>query len=423
MKIIVLFILPIIIYFQVMKPYIPTGPTKHSPKYLKLVQHLRDENPIPSIEKHSFLVIGGTGFTGGVIVDDLLARNAKFIRVISRNYPKESKRKVGVEYFKGSITDLKALKMAMKDITIVYHTAAAYGNPPHGRFGVYKESPPYKVNVGGMKNIIEACEDDSNSVELLVYTSSMHTTFIPGLNQYDVDGYTVKYNENHHDFYSKSKIEAEKLCLSHDNPGGKLRTIALRPSGIYGPLENYFIPKIINMFYIYGKYVPVYFDKDEIFEFTFVYNIAWGHDLAVAALDKLHVGDEEDVGEKNAPFGQAFYLTDQERVNSAAFEFARPLLNGLGITLNPMIQIPPSLMIASSYYIEYLMFSIREMTNGMINMKPLMTESEALTLLTSYTIDPKHSEEVLGYKPLFNWTLGMEWTTEEYVRRYKEEES
>ena len=140
-------------------------------------------------------------------------------------------------------------------------------------------------------------------------------------------------------------------------------------------------------------------------------------------MDKLHVGDEEDVGEKNAPFGQAFYLTDQERVNSAAFEFARPLLNGLGITLNPMIQIPPSLMIASSYYIEYLMFSIREMTNGMINMKPLMTESEALTLLTSYTIDPKHSEEVLGYKPLFNWTLGMEWTTEEYVRRYKEEES
>ena len=49
------------------------------------------------------------------------------------------------------------------------------------------------------------------------------------------------------------------------------------------------------MFYIYGKYVPVYFDKDEIFEFTFVYNIAWGHDLAVAALDKLHVGDEDDI--------------------------------------------------------------------------------------------------------------------------------
>ena len=66
-----------------------------------------------------------------------------------------------------------------------------------------------------MKNIIEACEDDSNSVELLVYTSSMHTTFIPGLNQYDVDGYTVKYNENHHDFYSKSKIDFAPLDITN----------------------------------------------------------------------------------------------------------------------------------------------------------------------------------------------------------------
>ena len=89
---------------------------------------------------------------------------------------------------------------------------------------------------------------------------------------------------------------SRKLCLGHDKPG-KLRTIALRPSGIYGPQENYFIPKIINMFYKYGKYVPVYFDKDEIFEFTFVYNIAWGHALAVQALEKLN-----DAGDGLSPF-------------------------------------------------------------------------------------------------------------------------
>ena len=135
-----------------------------------------------------------------------------------------------------------------------------------GDLATTKKVPLTKVNVGGMENILKACET-SESVQLLVYTSSMHTTFVPGKNQYDVDGYTVPYNEGHHDFYSKSKIEAEKLCLGHDKPG-KLRTIALRPSGIYGPQENYFIP-IINMFYKYGKYVPVYFDKDEIFQFTF----------------------------------------------------------------------------------------------------------------------------------------------------------
>eukprot|EP00944_MAST-04C_sp_MAST-4C-sp1_P009565 g9565.t1 len=304
-KVVLFIVLPMAAYLFAAMPTVPNAPATQSPAYLEYLQGIRQQNPARAVEKHSFLVIGGTGFTGGVIVDDLLARNAKHVRVISRKLPIAAKRKDGVEYVSGSITNLTALTRAMKGITAVYHTAAAYGNPPHGRFGNYKESPPYKVNVGGMKNILKACET-SESVELLVYTSSMHTTFVPGKNQYDVDGYTVPYNEGHHDFYSKSKIEAEKLCLGYDKPG-KLRTIALRPSGIYGPQENYFIPKIINMFYQYGKYVPVYFDKDEIFEFTFVYNIAWGHDLAIQALEKL-----KDAGGGPSPFGQAFYLTDQE---------------------------------------------------------------------------------------------------------------
>ena len=74
------------------------------------------------------------------------------------------------------------------------------------------------------------------------------------------------------------------------------------------------------MFYKYGKYVPVYFDKDEIFEFTFVYNIAWGHDLAIQALEQLN-----DEGDGPSPFGQAFYLTDQEVCKRATLSPSMPM--------------------------------------------------------------------------------------------------
>ena len=230
-------------------PAVPNASAAQSPSYLEYLQGIRQQNPARAVEKHSFLD-RGTGFTGGVIVDDLLGEKCETCPCHIPQTPTAAKRKDGVEYVSGSITNLTALTRAMKGITAVYHTAAAYGNPPHGRFGNYTESPPYKVNVGGMKNILKACET-SESVELLVYTSSMHTTFVPGKNQYDVDGYTVPYNEGHHDFYSKSKIEAEKLCLGYDKPG-KLRTIAHAPVEFMLKREL-LIPKIINMFYKYGN--------------------------------------------------------------------------------------------------------------------------------------------------------------------------
>ena len=56
--------------------------------------------------RHRFLVIGGTGFTGTALVEDLVARGARHVRSMSRSAPEEGKAVEGVEYVRGSFTSL-----------------------------------------------------------------------------------------------------------------------------------------------------------------------------------------------------------------------------------------------------------------------------------------------------------------------------
>ena len=45
-----------------------------------------------SVQQHSFLLIGGTGFVGTYLAEDLLARGAKSVSVLSRKKPNAEKK-------------------------------------------------------------------------------------------------------------------------------------------------------------------------------------------------------------------------------------------------------------------------------------------------------------------------------------------
>ena len=75
---------------------IPSGPAAHSPKYLARLGDLRRETAHvdKTLQRHTYLVIGGTGFTGRNLVEDLLARGVTpgAVRVLSRKLPPASER-------------------------------------------------------------------------------------------------------------------------------------------------------------------------------------------------------------------------------------------------------------------------------------------------------------------------------------------
>ena len=128
--------------------------------------------PVPVQSKKALgnvLVIGGCGFLGHHIVNQLLTSYSAKISVLdlstTRNRRPDSD---GVSYYNGDITNLaeivKIFGQAKPDVVIHTASPVALGETSASHT-LY-----YKVNVEGTKAVIEACQ--RTGVKALVYTSS-----------------------------------------------------------------------------------------------------------------------------------------------------------------------------------------------------------------------------------------------------------
>jgi len=110
------------------------------------------------LRNKAVLVTGGTGSIGSEIVRQVLARSPKVVRIFSRDenkqywFENELGRRGDVRYLVGDIRDKDRLHRAMKDIEIVFHTAALKQVPSCE----YNPFEAVKTNVIGTQNVIEA---------------------------------------------------------------------------------------------------------------------------------------------------------------------------------------------------------------------------------------------------------------------------
>jgi FlaA1/EpsC-like NDP-sugar epimerase len=163
------------------------------------------------------LVIGGTGTIGSSLVKKLIDKEAKVIRILSRDEYKqykmmqEYKGVKNLRFLLGDIRDYERLNRAMEDIDIVFHMAAL----KHVPSCEYNPFEAVKTNVLGTQNIIEAAIN--NDVERVLFTSSDKT--ISPTNT-----------------YGATKLLAERLISSADYYKGSHRTIfaAVRFGNVMG---------------------------------------------------------------------------------------------------------------------------------------------------------------------------------------------
>jgi sterol-4alpha-carboxylate 3-dehydrogenase (decarboxylating) len=87
----------------------------------------------------------------------------------------------------------------------------------------------HKVNVEGTKIVLSAAV--ANGVKYLVYTSSSGLVF-DGSDLYDADE-RLPPPDTPMDAYNGTKAIAEKLVIEANGKGG-LKTVAIRPAGIFG---------------------------------------------------------------------------------------------------------------------------------------------------------------------------------------------
>ncbi len=190
------------------------------------------------IKGNRFLVIGGAGFIGSHLVEQLLAKGAAQVRVYdnfsrgTRANLAQALRDPRAEVFAegGDILHRDTLLRAMAGMDGVFHLAALWLLQCHE----YPRSA-FEVNVAGTMNVIEAVI--ASGVKRLVFSSSAS---VYG------DAVTEPMEEDHpfncQEFYGASKVCGEMLMRALHNreqsKGSGFEYVGLRYMNVYGARQD-----------------------------------------------------------------------------------------------------------------------------------------------------------------------------------------
>lgn len=175
-----------------------------------------------------YIVIGGGGYLGYVVVLELLKRRYHPIVVVvlpGEKVPQLKGLDVLIVY--GNILDKKFLEELIVPNSVVFHLAGIVD------IGSSKNNLIYEVNVLGAKNVIDTCI--SNRVEKLTYTSSVHTIVPSKKGQIMTEPTRFEINQLVGD-YAKSKAMATTYLLEKTQTEN-LNGVVVYPSGIIGPYD------------------------------------------------------------------------------------------------------------------------------------------------------------------------------------------
>jgi len=169
-------------------------------------------------------VTGGTGFLGGFLVRDLLAKGTA-VRVLARPSPRaEGLASTGVEIVHGDLADADPISRAVAGADIVYHLAAKVGSAAMSDY--------FTTNVAGTERVLNACAQQR--VGQFVYASSL-AVYGPVKEGERIDEDTpFDDHPELRDAYAQSKIAADRLVSAFAQRTG-LPTVILREGIIFGP--------------------------------------------------------------------------------------------------------------------------------------------------------------------------------------------
>jgi len=173
------------------------------------------------------LITGGTGSWGNELTEQLLKKNPKEIRILSRGELAQVKmeRKFNdkrLRFFIGDIRDMEAVKYATKDVDYIFHLAALKHVP------VCEEQPQeaIKTNIVGTATLINAAI--ANGVEKVVDVSTDKA----------VDPINL---------YGMTKAVGEKLIIQANKLMGNTKFMCIRAGNVLGSngsVVPYFIDQI-----------------------------------------------------------------------------------------------------------------------------------------------------------------------------------
>lgn len=340
----------------------------------------------------SIVLTGAAGFLGAALIEELrqahtnqlinisrlVLLDAKAISIDDQDFP------FTVESHIVDIRDKPLLIPLLQHIDIVIHSASIidWGNLPKQLLS--------DINVGGTKNVIQACRDCQ--VNKLIYTSTMDVCYA---GQAITDGdERLPYPDKYEDAYCQTKAAAEQLVIAANDEA--LTTSVLRPCGIYGPADPYHIAESLKAVQSGALKVRVG-DGSALFQHVYVGNVAYAHTLLLKAM----LDNNTEVA------GQIYLVTDDPAENF--FDFLAPIMLELGFPFpSPKRYIP--------YRIMYVIGFIAELVIGCI--KPFkhiaspLTRSSVKMLCEDFTFKTDKAQRHFDYLPKYSKSQAFKATVD-----------
>ncbi|KAI9368614.1 hypothetical protein BJX61DRAFT_208123 [Aspergillus egyptiacus] len=385
----------------------------------------------PTATLGTVLVVGGCGFLGSHIVDQLLnfpsetdpsaalpkpqgdkrfdypSLRDRFPHYIAKvavvDIRTTNNRLPGAEYYEGDLSSTESMLSVFRAVKpdVVIHTASAI---------LQDKDLLYKVNVEGTRNLLEvaggARADWGGKCKAFVYTSSASVVHDTQSDLLHVDeAWPLIRGKLQLEYYSETKADAEEVVLKYNRASpSNMLTCALRPSGIYGEKDGQVILKILE----HGVNAsPTVLkmqlgDNTNLFDFTYVGNVAYSHALAAFRLlvthKRIESGQSEPLDYERVD-GEAFLITNDQPVYFWDLTHAAWALAGRVVEPNQVWELPEWLLGPIG--------GIAETVLGLLGRTPKLTRRTVrYSCMTRYYSCDK-AKQRLGYAPLVPLDEGL----------------
>ncbi len=321
------------------------------------------------------VVTGGTGFIGGRLVEELVAKGHRVKCLVRDTSSVKMLKELGAELCHGDLGDSESLRRLPEGGDVVFHLAALVSD-----WGERREFR--RFNVDATRTLLEASV--KSGVKRFVHMSSStvvwKSDFWSVHNLIDVDE-TLPCREQYNDYYNESKADAERLVLGFNNGNG-LETVVIRPSNVWGAGDTVILPRIAAAARK-GILHPMGSGGRTVTP-CHVSNLARALLLA-AVSDK-------------AP-GNIYFINDGVKIGY--IDFLRKQLKAAGIDWTPGFSVPYKLAYSAAALMELIYRA------GKSKKPPVLTRFAVAALAGSRSYSIEKARRELGYEPSVDLDEGM----------------
>ena len=269
-----------------------------------------------------YFITGATGFVGGVLARKLRQQGHDVCASVRSIEKAGDLKAIGVEVFKGDVTEKGSMREAMTGVDGVFHVAGWY------KIGTRDKSGGEKVNIQGTRNVLELMQE--LKIPKGVYTSTLAVNS-------DTHGKLVDesyhFTGKHLSEYDRTKAVAHDIANEFIAEG--LPLVIVQPGLIYGPGDTSSVRNSLVNF-LQGN-LPM-LPRETAFCWAHVEDIADGH---ILAMDKGRVGESYFICGEPYTLYDAYLLASQVSGKKEPMAVSPKLMEVMSVLVKPFDAILP----------------------------------------------------------------------------------